>query len=139
MSAVGDTGTPRSRPGRTEPRIAIVRAGIGGLTSAIDSRAGDIRAEVCEQAQRPTEIGAAVAPSANATRALDRLGVLAGVEAQATEWSELVFRGLRDDALPARDARVAGFPDAFGWIHAHRAAEVARRAAERSGSRGLAS
>ena len=104
MRRLGDAAGTGSRHGRSAPRIAIVGAGIGGLTLAIDLRARGIRADIYEQAPQLTEIGAAVALSANATRELDRLGVLPDVEAHATEPSELIFRGWRDDS------RIAAFP-----------------------------
>ncbi len=89
---------------RPAPRIAIIGAGIGGLTLALALRAYGLRAEVYEQADALTEIGAAVALSANATRELDRLGCLPALGAHATEPSELIYRGWRDQR------RIAAFP-----------------------------
>jgi len=77
-------------------RIAIVGAGIGGLTLALALRQRGLQAEIYEQAPELTEIGAAVALSANATRELRRLGVLDAVMAASTEPSELIFRNWRD-------------------------------------------
>ena len=57
-------------------RFAIVGGGIGGLTLALALRQRGMAAEVFEQAPELTEIGAAVALSANATRELRRLGLL---------------------------------------------------------------
>lgn len=109
----------------SKPRIAIVGAGIGGLTLAIDLASRGIRAELYEQAPRLTEIGAAVALSANATRELDRLGVLAGVEAHAAEPTELVYRGWRDDARIAAHpvAKNGAYRARFGapYLGIHRA------------------
>ncbi len=114
-----------SAPRRTDPRIAIVGAGIGGLTLAIDLASRGIRAEIYEQAPRLTEIGAAVALSANATRELDRLGVLAGVEAHAAEPTELIYRGWRDDARITAHPVSAGraYRERFGgpYLGVHRA------------------
>ena len=75
-----------------ELRIAIIGAGIGGLTLRIALRQKNIRAEVYEQAAELTEIGAAVALSANATRDLRRLGVLDDIVAASTEPDELIYR-----------------------------------------------
>ena len=77
-------------------RIAIVGGGIGGLTLALALRQRGMAAEVFEQAPELTEIGAAVALSANATRELRRLGVLDGITAASTEPTELIYRNWRD-------------------------------------------
>lgn len=77
-------------------RIAIVGAGIGGLTLALALRQRGLQAAIYEQAAQLTEIGAAVALSANATRELRRLGVLDAVMAASTEPSELIYRNWRD-------------------------------------------
>jgi salicylate hydroxylase len=66
-------------------RIAIVGGGIGGLTLAIALRQRGVVVEVFEQASELTEIGAAVALSANATRELRRLGVLDEITAVSTD------------------------------------------------------
>lgn len=88
----------------TATRIGIVGAGIGGLTLALALRRRGLAADVYEQASELREIGAAVALSANATRELDRLGLLESIAAQACEPSELIWRGWADDR------RVASFP-----------------------------
>ncbi len=85
-------------------RIAIVGGGIGGLTLALALRQRGLDAEVFEQAPELTEIGAAVALSANATRELRRLGVLDAITAASTEPTELIYRSWRDGR------RVAAFP-----------------------------
>jgi salicylate hydroxylase len=51
-----------------------------------------IATEIFEQSSELTEIGAAVALSANATRELDRLGVLDGIASASTEPTELIWR-----------------------------------------------
>jgi 2-polyprenyl-6-methoxyphenol hydroxylase-like FAD-dependent oxidoreductase len=58
-------------------RIAIIGGGSGGLTLAVALRQRGIAADVYEQSPELTEIGAAVALSANSTRELgeDRFGV----------------------------------------------------------------
>lgn len=76
-------------------RVAIVGGGIGGLTLALALRQRGMEPEVYEQAPELTEIGAAVALSANANRELRRLGVLDQLAAVSTEPSELIFRDWR--------------------------------------------
>jgi 2-polyprenyl-6-methoxyphenol hydroxylase-like FAD-dependent oxidoreductase len=85
-------------------RVAIVGGGIGGLTLAIALRQRGLTADVYEQAPELTEIGAAVALSANSNRELARLGVLDQIDAVATEPSELIYRSWKDGR------RIAAFP-----------------------------
>jgi salicylate hydroxylase len=73
-------------------RIAIVGGGIGGLTLAVALRQRGIEADVYEQAPELTEIGAAIALSANSSRELRRLGMLDALTAASTEPSELIYR-----------------------------------------------
>ena len=89
---------------RTSLPIAIIGAGIGGLVLALSLRARGFEAELFEQSSELAEIGAAVALSANATRELERLGLLSGLAALSTEPEELIWR----DGLTGR--RVAAHP-----------------------------
>jgi salicylate hydroxylase len=73
-------------------RICIIGAGIGGLTLQIALRARGIKSVIFEQAEELTEIGAAVALSANATRFLIRFGLGSELASVSTEPSELIFR-----------------------------------------------
>lgn len=98
----------------SQMRIAIIGGGIGGLTLALALRQRGLRADVFEQASQLTEIGAAVALSANSTRELRRLDVLDAVAAASTEPSELIYRGWRDDR------RIASFPVHEGLAYQNR-------------------
>jgi salicylate hydroxylase len=80
---------------RADP-ICIVGAGIGGLTLQIALRARGIDSVIFEQAQELTEIGAAVALSANATRLLTGFGLERELAAVSSEPSELIFRRWND-------------------------------------------
>ncbi len=92
-----------------EPRIAIVGAGIGGLTLSTALRQRGLSAELYEQAQALAEIGAAVALSANATRELRRLGVLDPVVEASTEPTELIYRdGRTGGRIAAHPVRKGG-------------------------------
>ncbi len=121
-------------------RIAIVGAGIGGLTLALALRQRGLQATIYEQAAELTEIGAAVALSANATRELRRLGVLDAVMAASTEPSELIFRDGRDGRRVAAHDVHAGlaYQTRFGapYCGIHRAALQTALAAAH-GSAGL--
>jgi salicylate hydroxylase len=92
-----------------KPRIAIVGAGVGGLTLWLALRQRGVFADIYEQAQELAEIGAAVALSANATRELGRLGVLDRIVAASTEPTELVYRdGRTGGRIAAHAVRLGG-------------------------------
>jgi salicylate hydroxylase len=76
-------------------RIAIIGAGVGGLTLAIALQRRGVAVEVFEQAPELTEIGAAVALSANSSREMRRLGGLDAITALSTEPTELIYRDWR--------------------------------------------
>jgi salicylate hydroxylase len=106
-------------------RIAIIGGGIGGLTLALALRQRGIAADIYEQTAELTEIGAAVALSANATRELRRLGLLDGVLAASIMPTELIYRDGRTGQVIAshpvgRDGRYA---ERFGapYLGIHRA------------------
>jgi salicylate hydroxylase len=90
--------------GAQKLRLAIIGGGIGGLTLALALRQRGLEADVFEQAPELTEIGAAVALSANSTRELRRLGVLDAITAVSTEPTELIYRSWQDGR------RIAAFP-----------------------------
>jgi salicylate hydroxylase len=63
-----------------QSKVAIVGAGIGGLTAALAMIQHDIDVEVHEQAPELKELGAGVQISSNGTRVLYALGLCADVE-----------------------------------------------------------
>lgn len=84
-------------------RIAIVGAGIGGLTLAVELRRQGLEPHVYEQAEELREVGAAVALSANATRFLrDRTGIGEGLAEKSADVDGLVFRDGRDGRVIGR-------------------------------------
>nr|WP_205862874.1 FAD-dependent monooxygenase [Planosporangium thailandense] len=85
-------------------RVAIIGAGIGGLSLALALRERGLAAEVFEQASELTEIGAAIALSANATREYVRLGLLDELAEVSTVPTQLIYRHWRDGG------RVAAHP-----------------------------
>jgi salicylate hydroxylase len=108
-----------------ESRIAIVGAGVAGLTLWLALRQRGLSADIYEQAHELTEIGAAVALSANGTRELGRLGVLDPIVAASTEPTELVYRdGRTGGRIAAHPIRLGGsYRERFGapYCGLHRA------------------
>jgi 2-polyprenyl-6-methoxyphenol hydroxylase-like FAD-dependent oxidoreductase len=98
----------------TDLRIAIVGAGIGGLSLALALRERGVQAEVFEQAPELAEIGAAIALSANATREYARLGLVDELAGAATIPTELVYRHWQDGS------RIAAHPVAQGNAYVDR-------------------
>jgi salicylate hydroxylase len=104
-------------------RVAIVGAGIGGLSLALALREKGLRSEVFEQAAELTEIGAAIALSANAIREYRRLGLIDELATASTIPAELIYRHWRDGSRIAAhpvakdDAYVERFGAPYFGIH----------------------
>ncbi len=79
--------------------IAIVGAGIGGLTAAAFLLQKGHRVRVFEQAPTLGEVGAGIQMSANAMHALDALGVRARIEPLAVRPKAFEFRRFNDGEL----------------------------------------
>lgn len=109
----------------TGPDVAIIGAGIGGLSLGLALRERGVNAEIFEAASELTEIGAAVAQSANATRLLARLGLLDQLAGTATTPTELIYRRWADGrTVAAHPVRKDGwYRDRFGapYYGIHRA------------------
>jgi 2-polyprenyl-6-methoxyphenol hydroxylase-like FAD-dependent oxidoreductase len=61
-------------------KVAVVGAGIGGLTAALSLRRAGFVVEVYEQAPELTEVGGGINMGPNATRILRRLGLAEGLD-----------------------------------------------------------
>jgi salicylate hydroxylase len=96
------------------PRIAVIGAGIGGLTLALALRRHGISVQVFEQAPELTEVGAAVALAANGTRILRDLGLGAALETASAVPSELVYRHWSDGRRLAAHPVGNWYEDRFG-------------------------
>jgi len=106
---------------RGDLRVAIIGAGIGGLSLALALRERGMRADVYEQAPELIEIGAAIALSANANREYARLGLIDDLAAASTLPTELIYRhwqdGSRIAAHPMGDEYVKRFGAPYFGIH----------------------
>jgi 2-polyprenyl-6-methoxyphenol hydroxylase-like FAD-dependent oxidoreductase len=65
---------------RTVNRIAVIGAGIGGLSAALSLRRAGFEVDVYEQAPELTEVGGGINMAPNATRILRRLGLAEGLD-----------------------------------------------------------
>lgn len=121
------------------PRIAIVGAGIGGLTLGIDLRNRGFQVELYEATTELREVGAAVGLSANAVRFYQgRIGI---GDRLAETWAEvqtLIFRNGRTGTEIARMGSAQEYRHRFGapWVGIHRA-ELQSALAGAYGTQGL--
>ena len=103
------------------PDIAVIGAGIGGLTLGLALRGLGIRAQIFERAPELTEVGAAVALAANGTKILRSLGLGDELDACSAVPSELVYRrwsdGARLVAHPVGDWYAERFGAPFWGVH----------------------
>ena len=106
----------------TDPRIAVVGAGIGGLTLAIALREHGISADIYEQTNELREVGAAVALSANATRFFERFGLLDQLLSCSFEVSALIYRDGRGGGVIGKHEMGPEYRRRFGapFIGVHR-------------------
>jgi salicylate hydroxylase len=104
-------------------RIAVVGAGIGGLTLAAALRAAGGSCVLFEQAREFSEIGAGVQLSPNAVRPLRRLGLGPALERRAVGIEAIEFYGWRDGTPIARTALGSDCVRLFGapYYSVHRA------------------
>lgn len=103
-------------------RIAIIGAGIGGLTLAIDLQRKGLDVRIYEQTPVLKEVGAAVALSANATRFYqDRFGMAAQLGDKWAEVDGLIFRdgrtGEQISRLSSREEYRRRYGAPYAGIH----------------------
>ena len=84
----------------------VVGAGIGGLTASLLLSRVAARVTLVEWAERPSEIGAALALQPNGMAVLDRLGLLPAVEAVSARIDRMDIR-----SVTGRRLLTAGMPD----------------------------
>ncbi|WP_245906460.1 FAD-dependent monooxygenase [Mycolicibacterium palauense] len=99
-------------------RVAIVGAGIGGLTAAIALRARGVDARVYEQAPQLRALGAGVAIAPNGARILTRLGLADRLEAVAGPISHFVFRSWQGEPIAGEPSTLSfGNPAHMWFLH----------------------
>ncbi len=73
-------------------KVIVIGAGIAGLTTAIALRKVGIDAEIYEQVPELLEVGAGISLWANATRALDCLGLGSAIRGRSVAYSRTAIR-----------------------------------------------
>jgi 2-polyprenyl-6-methoxyphenol hydroxylase-like FAD-dependent oxidoreductase len=90
----------------TVDHVVVVGAGIGGLTASLLLSRVAARVTLVERAERPSEVGAALALQPNGMAVLERLGLLPDVEAVSARIDRMDIR-----SVTGRRLLTAGMPD----------------------------
>jgi 2-polyprenyl-6-methoxyphenol hydroxylase-like FAD-dependent oxidoreductase len=100
--------------------IAIIGAGLSGLTLALSLHAQGIPCKIYESRSAPLNIGGALMLSPNALRILDALGVYARIKSEAFEFDTLYFRSPEDkplDTFEFGSQEIYGYPGVRVYRH----------------------
>jgi salicylate hydroxylase len=112
-------------------KVAIIGAGIGGLTAAIAMQQRGLEVEVYEQSPQIAEIGAGVSLSPNAIKAFRALGLDAQIAAIGFESDNQIVRAWDTGDIVSKVFRKGVYQKEFGapYLSAHRAdlVDVLRR------------
>jgi salicylate hydroxylase len=98
----------------SKPRIAIVGAGIGGLTLGLLLRKHGVHARIYEQATELREVGAAVALAANGTKVLRELGLGHQLKEFSVEPTDVVYRHGESGKLIVSFPMGAAYTERYG-------------------------
>ncbi|MGW4098276.1 FAD-dependent monooxygenase [Mycobacterium sp. NPDC004974] len=96
-------------------RVAVVGAGIGGLTAAIALRANGIDATVYEQVHELKALGAGVSIATNGSRILNKLGAGDAVAAIAGPVTHYQFRTWRAEPIAGEPSTLGSGDPARTW------------------------
>ena len=114
-----------------KPKIAVIGAGIGGLTAAVAMQRRDLAVELYEQSPKIGEIGAGVTLSPNAIKAFRALGLEAAIAAIGFESDNQLVRAWNSGDVISKVFRKGVYEKEFGapYLSVHRAdlVEVLRR------------
>ncbi|RBR19578.1 uncharacterized protein FIESC28_05573 [Fusarium coffeatum] len=83
----------------SSPKVAIIGAGLSGLSLALALHQQGIKSTAYEQASAPLDIGGAIMLSPNSLRALDKLGVLKRMLPHSYKFDELFFLSQNDELV----------------------------------------
>ncbi|OQE19263.1 hypothetical protein PENFLA_c019G01679 [Penicillium flavigenum] len=94
----GNCPFKKAKPVRVE-NIAIIGAGLSGLTLALALHQQSIRCTIYEARSAPLNIGGAIMLSPNALRILDQLGVYERIRYEGYDFDKLYFRSAANQPL----------------------------------------
>jgi salicylate hydroxylase len=105
------------------PRVAVIGAGIGGITAAVAMRQRNIEVDVYEQSAAIGEIGAGVTLSPNAIKAYRALGLEAQIAAIGYESDYQLVRSWNTGNVISQVFRKGVYQKEFGapYLSVHRA------------------
>ena len=103
--------------------VAIIGAGLGGLTCALALARSGVRVQVYEQAPQLAEVGAGITLSPNASRVFIHLGMEAGLRRLGVVPPKQITQNLQTGAVLVERERGDGVEVQYGapYIHLHRA------------------
>lgn len=108
---------PAPKPGPGAPRIAVVGAGIAGLTFALAAHRAGLVTTVYEKSRQSRAGAAGLQLGPNAVRSLERLGAGPGLRSVSSRPGRLDFRHWRDGAALLRVPIRPGYFTRFGAEH----------------------
>src|SRR4051812_12726282 len=116
-----ETGAPTH--GGRPSRIAIIGAGIGGLTAAVALRQRGFEVQIYERAAKLDEVGAGIQVGPNAVKVLHALGFADALSRAAFEPTTMVSFRWDDASLRFREPLKAVASARYGapYMTAHRA------------------
>ncbi|MDF3607802.1 FAD-dependent oxidoreductase [Paracoccus sp. DMF-8] len=114
--------------------VAVVGAGIAGLTAAIALARRGARVTVLERADALREVGAGIQVSPNAVRALRALDLLPGFQARAALSEQVILRDLSGAQVARLDFARHRPNDSFYFIHRARLQDLLAGAAQAAGA-----
>jgi 2-polyprenyl-6-methoxyphenol hydroxylase-like FAD-dependent oxidoreductase len=107
----------------TQPRIALIGGGIGGLVAAIALRERGFETVVFEQAGKLKEVGAGIQITPNSTKILRALGLEDAVRRHGFEPGFMLTRDMTSGEILFRTQAKGAMAERFGagWFQIHRA------------------